>query len=63
MDSIDHRNVLGRHVHVADSLIRDLTEQFPDKLPRNSDADIAFLRGQQSVIDYLIRLNSEIKET
>lgn len=62
MDSIDHRNLLGRHVHVADSLITDLTEQFPDKLPRNSDADIAFLRGQQSVIDYLIRLNSELQE-
>jgi hypothetical protein len=62
MDSIDHRNLLGRNVHVADSLIIDLHEQFPDKLPRDADADIAFLRGQQSVIDYLIRLNSELQE-
>jgi hypothetical protein len=62
MDSIDHRNLLGRTIHVADSLITDLAEQFPDKLPRNKEADISFLRGQQSVIDYLIRLNSELQE-
>jgi hypothetical protein len=54
--------LLGNTVHVADSLVTDLKERFPDKIPRNTDADLAFLRGQQAVIDYLIRLNSEIKE-
>ena len=62
MDTLDHRNLLGGHLFVSDSLVSDLHEQFPDKLPRDSNADIAFLRGQQSVIDYLIRLNSEIQE-
>lgn len=62
MDSIDNRSLLGRHVHVADSLITDLQEQFPDKVPRYESANISYLRGQQSVIDYLIRLNSEIQE-
>ena len=62
MDTLDHSNLLGRNVHVSDSLISDLHEQFPDNLPRDGRADVAFLRGQQSVIDSLIRLNSELQE-
>jgi len=62
MDSIDHRNLLGGHLFVSDALITNLQEQFPDKLPRDADANLAYLRGQQSVIDYLTRLNSELQE-
>jgi hypothetical protein len=62
MDSMDHRNLLGGHLFVSDSLVSNLQEQFPDRLPRDADANLDFLRGQQSVIDYLIRLNSELQE-
>lgn len=54
--------VLNNKLAVPTSVINDLQKQFPDKLPRDGKINIDYLVGQQSVIDYLKRVNSELEE-
>lgn len=50
--------VLGNDYNITDGLIRKLSELYPDKLPLNqiTSEELAFLRGQQSVIQKLHEL-------
>jgi|TARA_B100001094_G_scaffold333061_1_gene408249 hypothetical protein len=53
--------VLGNDFNITDGLIRKLYELYPDKLPLNqvTSEDLAFLRGQQSVINKLVELQDQ----
>ncbi len=50
--------VLGNDFNITDGLLNHLTAIYPNKLPLEqiSSEDLAFLRGQQSVIDKLKEL-------
>jgi len=50
--------VLGNDFYITDGLLRHLHELYPDKLPLDqvSPEELAFLRGQQSVIQKLQEL-------
>jgi hypothetical protein len=54
--------ILNNKLAVPSNVIDDLEKQFPDKLPREGTSNINYLVGQQSVIDYLRRVNSELEE-
>lgn len=50
---------------VPDWLLNHLHDVFPDKLPRDIETSVdqlAYLQGQQNVIDYLESLNDEASE-
>lgn len=49
---------------VPEELLEALREMFPDKLPRKrvTSEDVAFLQGQQKVIDFLsVKFNDQLK--
>lgn len=49
---------------VPEELLEALREMFPDKLPRKrvTAEDVAFLQGQQKVIDFLsVKFNDQLK--
>ena len=50
--------VLGNDFNITDGLLRTLYELYPDKLPHTqvTPEELAFLRGQQSVIQKLHEL-------
>lgn len=56
--------VLGYSYGVTDALINRLQELYPDKLPTEqvSPEDLAYLRGQQSIINKVIDLQTEEKD-
>lgn len=53
--------VLGNDFNITDGLINHLLAIYPNKLPLEQIApeDLAFLRGQQSVINKLIELQDQ----
>jgi len=50
--------VLGNDYHITDGLINRLYELYPNKLPLEqvTPEELAFLRGQQSIINKLVQL-------
>lgn len=50
--------VLGNNFNVTDGLLNHLRELYPDKLPLNqvTPEELAFLRGQQSIITKLVEI-------
>lgn len=57
-------NVLGYSYGVTDALIRRLVELYPNQLPIEhiTPEELAYLRGQQSVIRKVIDLQTEEKD-
>jgi hypothetical protein len=53
--------VLGNNFNVTDGLLRKLYELYPDKLPHTqiTPEELAFLRGQQSVIQKLVEMQNQ----
>jgi hypothetical protein len=53
--------VLGNDFNITDGLLRRLYELYPNKLPLNqvTSEELAFLRGQQSVINKLVELQDQ----
>jgi hypothetical protein len=53
--------VLGNDFNITDGLLNTLLELYPNKLPHNqiTPEELAFLRGQQSVIQKLIELQNQ----
>jgi len=59
-------NVFGHDLLLTKALLSHLEEKFPDKLPRGDfirPETIAFLQGQQQVIDYLKAIYETTNET
>jgi hypothetical protein len=49
-------------VYISDGVVAHLVAIFPDTIPRDTESDLRYLQGQQSVIDYIKRLNQDLKE-
>jgi len=57
-------NVLGYSYGVTDALINRLRELYPNRLPTEqiTPEKLAYLRGQQSIIDKVVDLQTEEKD-
>lgn len=53
--------VLGNDFNITDGLLHTLYELYPDRLPHTqvTPEELAFLRGQQAVIQKLVELQNQ----